>query len=91
VKHGNNKQVCFFNDDDYAVYLDKLKIYSRKYKVAVHSYVLIPNHVHLLMTPETEYGANQLMQSLGVIMFVILIKPMIERVPCGKGDTSQRW
>jgi len=65
VQRGNNKQVCFFNDDDYRVYLHKLKIYSRKYKVAVHSYVLMSNHVHLLMTPETEYGVSQLMQSLG--------------------------
>jgi len=65
VQRGNNKQVCFFNDDDYAVYLDKLKLYSKKYKVAVHSYVLMTNHVHLLMTPETKTGISQLMQSLG--------------------------
>ena len=35
-----------FADEDYAVYLDKLKEYSRKYQVAVHSYVLMTNHVH---------------------------------------------
>jgi len=61
VQRGNNQQACFFNEDDYQVYLDNLKIYSRKYKVAVHSYVLMINHVHLLMTPETEYGTSQLM------------------------------
>jgi len=60
----NNKKVCFFNDDDYRIYLDKLKIYSIKYKVSVHGYVLMANHVHLLMTPETEYGVSQLMQSI---------------------------
>ncbi|VAW40680.1 hypothetical protein MNBD_GAMMA01-1144 [hydrothermal vent metagenome] len=38
VQRGNNRQVCFFNDQDYAVYLDKLKEYSRKYDVtACHS------------------------------------------------------
>jgi len=61
VQRGNNQQACFFNEDDYQVYLDNLKIYSRKYKVSVHSYVLMINHVHLLMTPETEYGTSQLM------------------------------
>jgi putative transposase len=65
IQRGNNKQVSFFSDKDYAVYLDKLQLYSEKYSVAVHSYVLMTNHVHLLMTPETEKGVSQLMQSLG--------------------------
>lgn len=65
VQRGNNRQDCFFADEDYAVYLDKLKEYSRKYQVAVHSYVLMTNHVHLLMTPDTESGVSQLMQALG--------------------------
>lgn len=65
VQRGNNRQVCFFVGQDYTVYLDKLKEYSRQYKVAVHAYVLMTNHVHLLMTPETTSGISQLMQSLG--------------------------
>lgn len=65
IQRGNNRQVSFFRDEDYTVYLDKLKLYSKEYKVAVHSYVLMTNHVHLLMTPETDRGVSQLMQSLG--------------------------
>ena len=65
VQRGNNKQARYFSDEDYAVYLDKLKLYSKKYKVSVHSYVLMTNHVHLLMTPGTTRGVSQLMQSLG--------------------------
>ena len=65
IQRGNNKQASFFNDKDYAVYLDKLKLYSKKYSVAVHSYVLMTNHVHLLVTPETEQGVSQMMQALG--------------------------
>ena len=65
IQRRNNKQVSFFNDKDYAVYLDKLKLHSKKYSVAVHSYLLMTNHVHLLMTPETEQGVSQMMQSLG--------------------------
>mgnify|MGYP001059216657 CR=1 FL=1 len=65
IQRGNNGQVSFFSDKDYAVYLDKLKLYSKKYSVAVHSYVLMTNHVHLLVTPETEQGVSQMMQSLG--------------------------
>lgn len=65
IQRGNNRQVSFFYEQDYTVYLDKLKDYAKKYKVAVHAYVLMTNHVHLLMTPETEKGVSQLMQSLG--------------------------
>jgi putative transposase len=65
VQRGNNRQVCFFIEQDYAVYLDKLKQYAKQYEVAVHAYVLMTNHVHLLMTPTTPTGISQLMQSLG--------------------------
>ena len=65
VQRGNNRQSCFFAAQDYAVFLDKLKEYAEKYRVAVHAYVLMTNHVHLLMTPETATGVSQLMQSMG--------------------------
>ncbi|GAA3534147.1 transposase [Zobellella aerophila] len=65
VQRGNNRQVSFFIEQDYAVYLDKLKEYAKKYQADVHAYVLMTNHVHLLMTPHTEKGISQLMQSLG--------------------------
>ena len=65
IQRGNNRQVCFFSDVDYVVYLDKLKEYSRKCKVQVHSYILMTNHVHLLLTPEESDGVSRLLQSLG--------------------------
>ncbi len=65
IQRGNNRQASFFADDDYAVYLDKLHEYARKYSVSVHAFVLMTNHVHLLMTPSDERGISRLMQSLG--------------------------
>lgn len=65
VQRGNNRQVCFFDETDYIVYLSKLKEYAEEYKVAVHSYVLMTNHVHLLVTPEEANGVSRLIQSLG--------------------------
>jgi putative transposase len=65
VQRGNNRQASFFAEQDYTVYLDKLKDYAKKYQVNVHAFVLMTNHVHLLMTPVTEKGVSQLMQSLG--------------------------
>jgi len=65
IQRGNNRQACFFSVVDYTVYLDKLLHYSKKYAVDVHAFVLMTNHVHLLVTPNTEQGISQVMQSLG--------------------------
>ena len=65
IQRGNNRQPCFFEEQDYIVYLEKLAEYAKKYRVAIHAYVLMINHVHLLMTPKTAKGVSELMQSLG--------------------------
>ena len=65
IQRGNNRNVCFFTEQDYLVYLSKLKEYSEKYQVAVHSYILMTNHVHLLLTPVEGDGVSRLIQSLG--------------------------
>jgi putative transposase len=78
VQRGNNRQPSFFAEQDYTVYLDKLKDYAGKYKVAVHAYVLMTNHVHLLMTPESATGVSQLMQALGRY-YVLYVNKTYER------------
>jgi putative transposase len=56
IQGGNNRQPCFLSNQDYKVYLKRLWEYSSQFKVAIHSYVLMTNHVHLLATPETGEG-----------------------------------
>ncbi len=51
IQRGNNRQACFYSDDDYLVYFDWLLEYSQKTDCLIHAYVLITNHVHLLLTP----------------------------------------
>ena len=65
VQRGNNREVSFFCDDDYLFYLECLKEAATKYDVAVHAYVLMTNHVHLLLTPVTVEGISLVMQSVG--------------------------
>ncbi|MEQ9009460.1 MAG: transposase, partial [Ekhidna sp.] len=65
IQRGNNRQVCFYADQDYATYLDKLLESSRACGVAIHSYVLMTNHVHLLCSPSTTDGVSSMMQGLG--------------------------
>ena len=40
IQRGNNRQACFFEDENYQVYLDKLFEYSQKYSVDIHAFVL---------------------------------------------------
>jgi len=65
IQRGNNRGACFFSDQDYRFYLSCLADACKRYYVAVHAYVLMTNHVHLLMTPEREGGISRVMQSLG--------------------------
>jgi len=65
IQRGNNRQVCFADDEDFACYLNWLEKYSKKYQVSVHAWVLMTNHVHLLCTPNAEGAISSMMQSLG--------------------------
>jgi putative transposase len=65
IQRGNNRQACFFSDDDYHCYLDWLRQYAGENDCLIHAYVLMTNHVHLLMTPGTAEAAGALMKRLG--------------------------
>ncbi len=65
IQRGNNHQVCFTQQQDYAAYISWLKNYSDKFSVNIHAWVLMTNHVHLLCTPQSNNGVSAMMQSLG--------------------------
>jgi len=65
IQRGNNRERCFFTESDYVAYLHWLERAARAYRVSIHAYVLMPNHVHLLATPGLEGGISRMMQYLG--------------------------
>ena len=65
IQRGNNRQSCFFADEDYLFYLDWLKEYAQITGCSIHAYVLMTNHVHLLLTPKKFDSAGNLMRRLG--------------------------
>ena len=65
IQRGNNRQACFGSDEDFAAYAHWLEEYARKFRVAIHAWVFMTNHVHLLLTPESDEGVSRLMQTLG--------------------------
>ncbi len=65
IQRGNNRQICFVADEDYLFYLDWLRESAGKTGCRVHAYVLMTNHVHLLVSSSTAEGPGALMKALG--------------------------
>jgi putative transposase len=64
VQRGHNLNFLFFSGADYRRYLDWLREAVAKYGLAVHGYVLMTNHVHLLVTPEHPESLTETLRSL---------------------------
>ncbi|MEO7548938.1 MAG: transposase [Ramlibacter sp.] len=65
IQRGNNRQPIFATSQDYLLLLALLEEHAFANKVAIHGYVLMSNHFHLLATPETARGIPMLMQAVG--------------------------
>lgn len=65
VQRGHNRAPCFFTDEDYASYLHWLGEALKANDCALHAYVLMTNHVHLLLTPGQARAVPGLLISLG--------------------------
>lgn len=64
VHRGNNRQPIFLSGSDFLAFRHFLGVASPKHGVALHAYVLMPNHVHLLVTPEEAEGISKFIQSV---------------------------
>lgn len=65
IQRGNNRQPIFVDRADYELLLSLLAEQTRAHGVALHAYVLMSNHFHLLATPDTSEGVPALMQAVG--------------------------
>jgi putative transposase len=65
IQRGNNRAPCFYADEDFGLYLHHLAQLATRFECTVHAYVLMTNHVHLLMTPAHSDGTSLLMKHLG--------------------------
>jgi putative transposase len=65
VQRGNCRQATFFGDADYAAYLNWLDEGAKQHGCAIHAYVLMTNHVHLLITPQDTESISRLIQYVG--------------------------
>lgn len=65
ILRGNNRTEIFCAEADYRFYLDKLRLACEKHGCDIHAYVLMTNHVHLLLTPQEEQSLSKALQMLG--------------------------
>jgi putative transposase len=65
TQRGNNRSACFFAEDDYALYRRHLGELSRQFGCRMRACVLMPNHVHILLTSEVADSASLTMKHLG--------------------------
>ncbi len=65
VQRGIDRQPIFRDPEDYRVFLQWLREAARQYKVALHAYVLMTNHLHLLVSPADVTGLGRMMQWVG--------------------------
>jgi putative transposase len=64
IQRGNNRGACFFGDADRRFYLKCLEDAAKHRGCEVHAYVLMSNHVHLLVTPAEPGALGAMMQEL---------------------------
>jgi putative transposase len=65
IQRGNNREPCFYAPADYQYYLETLGEALVLHDCQLHAYVLMTNHVHLLITPLRTHGISYLMQATG--------------------------
>jgi putative transposase len=64
IHRGANRQFIFKNSADFDFYLTNLTSYCSDFDVHLHAWVLMSNHVHLLVIPKTDAGITSMMQRL---------------------------
>jgi putative transposase len=59
TQRGCGREAIFFEDGDQQIYCDMVGEQLRKYRVEVWAYCLMPNHVHLILTPQEAEGMSR--------------------------------
>jgi len=65
IQRGNNRQPIFAAEADYQFFRDALVEAAKKHGLAIHAYVWMTNHVHLLASPAFDDSISKTLQSVG--------------------------
>ncbi len=79
-----SQKPCFFEEDTYWFCLDWLGDAGERYDIAIHAFVLMTNHIQLLMTPCTASDKSRVMRWLGNRQVDTSIKIIGQQAPSGR-------
>lgn len=91
VQRGVDRQAVFFDRQCHLEYLQLLSAYAEQLEVSVHSWCLMTNHVHLLLTPSVPGSLSRLMQNLNRLYVQRINRRFSAPAICGPGDSRQVW
>lgn len=87
IQRAHDQQLLFRDTADYLEFLSHLREAARQFKVTIHAYVLMPDHLHLLATPVDQDGLSRMMQWLGRYYVPYFNRKYTRSGTCGKGVT----
>ncbi len=64
IQRGNNREPIFAAVDDYPFYLECLQDAAKRYELSIHAYVLMTNHVHILVSPKMKESIPKKIEQL---------------------------
>jgi putative transposase len=88
VQRGHNRGACFLEPSGFELYLGLLNELHGRFACRIHAYVLMTNHVHLLLTPDEPHAASELLRRVN-LRFVQTINRRYGR--SGSGWDSRFW
>jgi putative transposase len=88
VQRGHNRGACFFEPSGFELYLGLLNELRSRFACRMHAYVLMTNHVHLLLTPDEPDAASELLRRVN-LRFVQAMNRRYGR--SGPGWDSRFW
>ncbi|CUB04557.1 transposase [Marinomonas fungiae] len=65
VQRGASHEAVFFDDEDYKAYAGWMKEAAQTYDIAIHAFVLMTNHIHILLTAQNPENVGKFMQHIG--------------------------
>jgi putative transposase len=83
LQRGNNRSACFFQPADYLFYPDCLQQAAHQHACLVYAYVLMTNHVHLMVGGQDVGGVSAMMQTVG--------RRYVRRINQRYGRTGTLW
>jgi putative transposase len=88
VQRGHNRAACFLEPSGFELYLGLLSELRGDFSCRIHAFALMTNHLHLLLTPDQEGGASELMRHVN-LRFVQAMNRRYGRT--GSGFEGRFW